>query len=445
MVSRPCHNRLTRAARTACRTLMDDVSTPSDQPALASMLREAFGAGTPIYPVGGGTSLGFGLPIARPGTELSLANLNRVVDYPARDMTITVEAGIAMAALASTLVAERQRLPIDVPQSERATLGGVIATNFSGPLRYGHGTIRDYVIGISAVDGRGVPFKGGGRVVKNVAGYDFCKLLVGSLGTLAVITQVTLKVKPIPERTALVGCRVKSFDHAERLLAGMVSSETRPCALEIVSGPAWGDDSALEPLAPGELGHLIVALEGTEPEVEWMTGTLLKELASHGAQGFVVADDRSAGLWSRLREFPAAVGQTSLSAAPGALADKNVCPTLVLKANVPPSRTVEMIRLMREAVSDCSIQAHAGNGIVLARFPTFAAGGVSRILIGRLQPAAQNAGGNLIVFSSTIGGELTRQAVWGAASGSAMLMEAVKRQFDPKNLLNPGRFVYANP
>ncbi len=405
---------------------MPDASIPPDQSALAAAVREAFAAGTPVYPVGGGTSLGYGLPITRPGIELSLAKLNRVVDYPARDMTITVEAGITMAALAAALAAERQRLPIDMPQAERATLGGVIATNFSGPLRYGHGTIRDYVIGISAVDGRGVPFKGGGRVVKNVAGYDFCKLLVGSLGTLGVITQVTLKVKPIPERTALVGCRVKDFDHVERMLAGMVSSETRPCAIEFVAGPEWSDDSALEPLAPGEFGHLIAALEGTEPEVEWMTRTLLSELVSHGAHGFVVADDRSAGLWLRLREFPATEA------------------TLVLKANVPPSRTVEMIRLLREATPDCSIQAHAGNGIVLARFPTFAAGGVSRILIGRLQPAAQNAGGNLIVLSSTLGGELTRQAVWGAASGSAMLMEAVKRQFDPKNMLNPGRFVYAN-
>jgi glycolate oxidase FAD binding subunit len=403
---------------------MFDMITPAGQAALVAAVRDAHAAGTPIYPIGGATSLGFGLPITRPGIELSLANLNRVVDYPARDMTITVEAGITTAALAQALAAERQRLPIDVPQADRATLGGVIATNFSGPLRYAHGTIRDYVIGISAVDGRGVPFKGGGRVVKNVAGYDFCKLLVGSLGTLGVITQVTLKVKPMPEKTALVGCRVKDSDHAERLLAALVKSETSPSAIELVVGPAWSDDPALEPMNPGELGHLIVALEGTEPEVEWMTGTLLNELAAHGTRGFSVADDRSGDLWSRLREFPATEA------------------TLVLKANVPPSRTVEMIRLLREASSDCSIQAHAGNGIVLARFPALPAGGISRILIGRLQPAAQNVGGNLIVLSSTLGGELTRQAVWGAPSGSAMLMEAVKRQFDPKNLLNPGRFVY---
>ncbi len=281
------------------------------------------------------------------------------------------------------------------------------------------------MIGISAVDGRGVPFKGGGRVVKNVAGYDFCKLLTGSFGTLGIITQATLKVKPMPQRTALVGCRVTNFDQAGRLLACFVTSDIRPVAIEFIAGPAWNDDPALEPSAPGEFGHLIVALEGTEPEVEWMKAVLLAELASQGVQGFVVADDRAAGLWDRLREFPAAEA------------------VLVLKANVPPSHTVELIRLLRDAATDCSVQAHAGNGIVIARFPTFPPGGVSRILVGRLQPVAQTAGGNLIVLSSTLGGELTRQAVWGAAAGSAMLMEAVKRQFDPKNLLNPGRFVYS--
>ena len=106
-----------------------------------------------------------------------------VVDYPARDMTITVEAGITMRELAAELAAQGQRLPIDAPAGwTMATLGGVVATATSGPRRYGQGTIRDYVIGISAVDGRGVPFKAGGRVVKNVAGYDFCKLLTGSRG-----------------------------------------------------------------------------------------------------------------------------------------------------------------------------------------------------------------------------------------------------------------------
>ena len=141
---------------------------------------------------------------ARPGHGLDLTGLSKIVDYTPRDMTILVEAGVRMADLAATLAAEGQQLPIDVPRAAEATIGGVVATNWNGPRRYGHGTIRDYVIGIHAVDGRGVPFKGGGRVVKNVAGYDFCKLLTGSLGTLGVITQLALKVKPLPEQSETV-------------------------------------------------------------------------------------------------------------------------------------------------------------------------------------------------------------------------------------------------
>src|SRR5213080_4825887 len=106
--------------------------SPASQPEVASAVRNAFETTTPIYPIGGGTSLDFGLPAKEPGIGLSLAKLNRIVDYPARDMTVTVEAGVTMKALADLLATERQRLPIDVPQAERATIGGVIATNWNG-------------------------------------------------------------------------------------------------------------------------------------------------------------------------------------------------------------------------------------------------------------------------------------------------------------------------
>ena len=143
-------------------------------------------------------------------------------------MTILVEAGVRMADLAATLAAEGQQLPIDVPRASEATIGGVVATNWNGPRRYGHGTVRDYVIGIHAVDGRGVAFKGGGRVVKNVAGYDFCKLLTGSLGTLGVITQLAFKVKPQPECTAAVIADCANLSIAEKALDRLAILESPP-------------------------------------------------------------------------------------------------------------------------------------------------------------------------------------------------------------------------
>ena len=145
-----------------------------------------------------------------------------------------------VAKLGELLAGSRQRLPIDVPQASESTIGGVVATAISGPRQYAYGTIRDYLIGVRAVDGRGVPFAGGGRVVKNAAGYDMCRLMVGSLGTLGVVTQVTLKVHPLAETTAMVICDVPDLQTAERLLAALVHTKTMPVAVELVDRPGLG-------------------------------------------------------------------------------------------------------------------------------------------------------------------------------------------------------------
>jgi glycolate oxidase FAD binding subunit len=343
-----------------------------------------------------------------------------VTDYPPRDMTITVESGITMAELARVLAREGQRLPVDVPHADRATLGGFIATNHSGPLRYGHGTIRDYVIGIAAVDGRGRTFHGGGRVVKNVAGYDFCKLLVGSLGTLGVVTQVTLKVKPLAAAKAVVACGVADWDMAERLLAGLVRSATTPAYIELLSGPEWSDGAGTEDVA-----RLVVGVEGTAAEVEWMRCTLVEELRAEHAAPRELEPEQSQSLRHRLTQFTAESGSP-----------------LVLKASVRPSGVTRFIRTLLEVDANASIQAHAGNGIVVARLSRFSAADVSRQLIGTLQPAAASLGGHVVVLSADPSLDLTRQARWGSPGASVDLMQAIKRQFDPSDVLNRGRFVY---
>ncbi len=407
------------------RPLADTV-TPADPAELVETVREAFADGTPIYPLGGKTSLDFGLPPKATGHGLSLQGLKRLIDYPARDMTITVEAGISIDALAGTLAKENQRLPIDLPNAHRATLGGVIATNTSGARRYNCGTIRDYIIGITAVDGRGTLFHGGGRVVKNVAGYDFCKLLVGSLGTLAVITQVTLRVKPIPACSRFVTCRMRDWPMAERILAALVTSQTTPAAIELLAGPAWRSDNALGSLADRERAHMLIGLEGTEAEVDWMGSTLWNELRKLGVAAEILPDHYSEDLWRRLAQFPVD-GKSSL----------------VVKAALRPSSTVEFMRLVEEIDPKGSIQSHAGSGVVIARFADVTADGVSKLLVGKLQPAAAESGGHVTVLSCTSPGELTRQCWWGSLGEAAGVMGEVKRQFDPKDLLNRGRFIYS--
>jgi glycolate oxidase FAD binding subunit len=399
---------------------------PATQDELVAAVSAAYEAGMPLYSIGGGTSLDFGLPAKAQGRGLSLEKLNRVIDYPARDMTITVEAGITMKYLADTLAKERQRLPIDVPQAEKATIGGVIATNWNGPRRYGEGTLRDYVIGIHAVDGRGMPFKGGGRVVKNVAGYDFCKLLTGSLGTLGVITQVTLRLKPIPEHSALVACGLPDGVAAEKLLAALVTSQTRPTVIELLAGPIWDDDPTLQSLERPSAAplYLVVGLEGTALEVEYMVRQLTDEWRALGVAVPLVVGE-GASLWQRLVEFSAA-GQSPL----------------VVKANVTPSGTTSVIDASRALDVQCSIQAHAGNGAIIIKFANFPGGGLSRALVGNLQPVATKFKGNVVVLSNPSGSEMTHQSVWGVTDAPLWLMTEVKRKFDPKDILNRGRFVY---
>jgi len=399
---------------------------PGDQAELAAIVREAYVAETPLYIVGGGTSLDYGLPARDPGTALSTVSLNRVVDYPARDLTVTVEAGLTIRALAELLAKERQRLPIDVPQADRATIGGVIATNFNGPRRYGQGTIRDHVIGITAVDGRGETFKGGGRVVKNVAGYDFCKLLTGSLGTLGVITQVTLKLKPMVEQSRLMACAVPDAESAERMLAALSASKSTPVAVELLAGPAWDQNRYLAAVGKAPAGgmYVVVGLEGTAAEVEWMCGQLSDEWSELDVEmPFPLGS--SAELWRDLVEFPA-------------LGDS----PLVLKASVVPSGTAAMVSAARRIDPQVSVQAHAGNGVAILKFSSFPSEGLSRALVGNLQPTAARYHGSISVLSNPSGNEMTHQSAWGGLGAPFDLMSEVKRRFDPKDLLNRGRFVY---
>ena len=403
------------------------VFEPESADEVCKFVRTAAEQGTAIYPIGGGTSLCYGLPARTGGIGISLRLMDQIVDYPASDMTITVGSGMTVARFDKTLAEHGQRMPVDVPQRETATLGGVVATNFSGPRRYGCGTLRDYLIGIEAVDAHGEKFKGGGRVVKNVAGYDFCRLLIGSLGTLGIITQLTFKLRPVVGDSRIVACGLRDWVHAERLLAALVESPTTPTAIEVVSGPDWHADETLGDLFGADLvAVLLVGLEGTSAEVTWMLDTLRAEwnaLDTRIAECFTGA--AAAELWDRLAEFPALPESA-----------------LVLKATTVPSAVTEFARQVVEMDAGCSLQCHAGDGVTIMRFSEFPADGLARSLLARLAPLASQSRGNVTILSNASGAEMTHQSVWSGIDAPFDLMTAVKREFDPRNLLNPGRFVY---
>jgi glycolate oxidase FAD binding subunit len=394
------------------------VVQPTSAAELADAVRQAAADGHAVYPVGGRTLLGYGQPPARPGIALDLRGLADVLDYPARDMTITVQAGITLAALREVLAAENQRLPLDAPHAERATLGGLLATNTSGPRRLGCGTARDYVIGISVVNDDGQEVKAGGRVVKNVAGYDLCKLYVGSLGTLGVISQVTLKLRPCPERTALLTlpCRAEEVGP---LLDRLHGSRTRPVCVELLNPAAA---RGIDPEACGSSWAVLVGYEDNADAVTWQVQQLIRELCP-GCQVSARVDGAAAPLWRRLVEFPARDGTA-----------------LTFKANVLPSAVagfcVEASRLREPLL----LQAHAGNGIVIGHAAGELTAERAVSLVQALRELAVAGRGQVVVLSCPAGWK-QRLSVWGPGRSDWALMRTVKEKLDPRRLFNPGRFV----
>jgi glycolate oxidase FAD binding subunit len=392
---------------------------------------------TPVYPIGGGTRLGYGVRAKQPGLGLSLARMTALIDYPARDLTVTVEAGMTVAELARRLAAQRQWLPLDVPQPERSTLGGLIAANTFGPRRYRWGTVRDYLLGFTAVDGRGQSFSGGGRVVKNAAGYNMPRLLVGSLGTLAVITQVTLMVRPIPETSALLVADLGGPDQAESLIGSLARTKTLPSAAQWLIGPAWHRLPCIASQPRLGLGRLLVGLEGQQADVDWMIGQLRQEWNEAGrCTPAVVCGSCCDELWRVLAE---GLPQSEPDRAGQDLAGDH--PSLLLEVHVPPARVAAAVRSLLDADPQASIQAYVGNGVIAGRL-AFARAESVTASCRQLRTALAALEGSLVVLESLAGEELGREAIWGPPGDGQRVMEAVKRQFDPQGILNPGRFIF---
>ena len=367
------------------------VKRPATVAELCGIVKEARAAKQGIYPIGGMTTLDVGLPTLKPGIAVDTTKLKQVIDYPARDMTITVQAGITISALQAALAKEGQWLPIDVPTPELATLGGAIAVNQSGPRRFGYGTLRDYVIGISFVTDDGVEVKAGGRVVKNVAGYDLMKLQIGAVGTLGVISQVTLKVKPKPEASAAVvfGCGADSVGAVLDLLH---NSPSRPVVVELLNAAAWQAAGVSPSVASDWV--FAVGFEEKAATVAWQRSTLLDELKSAKAIGVAEVADGSK-LWSAI---------TGLQLRHES---KNI-----RKLGVLPSKVADEI-----VKQSGLVHAHALSGVIWQHGEGSTEGATIRRVPGKKQGLP----------------------VWGKPTPDWELMRHVKKTLDPDNVFNPGR------
>ncbi|MCS6850623.1 MAG: FAD-binding oxidoreductase [Gemmataceae bacterium] len=387
---------------------------------LGDIVRQAATQGEAVYPLGGRTFLHLGRPPTRSGRAVDLRRLNQIIDYPARDMTVTVQAGMSVAALQQLLASERQRLPVDVPCAAQATLGGALAVNASGPRRLGFGTFRDYVIGITVVNDQGHEAKAGGRVVKNVAGYDLCKLHIGALGTLGIITQVTFKVRPLPEQQALVlvGCGTATLP---TLLDQLHASRSRPIAVDVLNAPAARLVLGSEPSLPW---LVVVGFEDHAEVVRWQVDRLGQELACCPEYHPEVIDGPAGtAVWKGLVDFVARPE-----------------PVMTFKANLLPHAVAAFCRETNDLLEQPLIQAHAGSGIVIGHVVGDLTLERAGPMLTMLRTAATGAGGNLIVVRCPPSWKASLP-VWGAPRGDGWLMRQVKKALDPHHVFNPGRFL----
>jgi glycolate oxidase FAD binding subunit len=209
---------------------------PADEQETAEIVCSANETGQAVIPTGGGTKLDWGNPPRKADVLLSMRRQNRVIEHAWADLTVTVEAGCTIADLQRTLAEHGQRLAIDPLWPDGATIGGVLSTNDSGALRLGYGSLRDLIIGVTLVLADGTVAKSGGKVVKNVAGYDLPKLATGALGTLGVITRAVFRLHPLPRNTRTLAITTADATESERVVLAILGAQLTPAAVQVRNG-----------------------------------------------------------------------------------------------------------------------------------------------------------------------------------------------------------------
>ena len=373
---------------------------PSDLASASALVRIARAHSHQVVPIGSGTKRDWEGPSAGPTIEMDTKGLSRIVAYEPADMTVEVEAGITLAKLTQELVKNGHRLTLDPPHTDRATVGGVLATNDSGPIRLGFGTARDVTIGMSMIEQDGVIIRSGGRVVKNVAGYDLHKLYIGSFGTLGPIATVTFKLSPVAEAQGLVVIRPLDAADAERIIGSILAGETRPTMIELLNARAA---SAIE--RDGCL-TLVIGFEENADAVRWQCRRV-----GDAFGGDVLTEVDSPALYHRLRELAGAPAEVSFKAT---LLSSAVA-TFVERASRWPTRLI----------------ARAGNGIVYGLLDDAIEDSAWR----ELEEAAVAGQGNLQVRGSVP--VLANR--FGRHRADAYLSVAIQKGFDPDATFAPER------
>lgn len=411
----------TLAQITAERTLPQAVVYPTSEAQLAEVMACAHQNQWRVLPCGSGSKLTWGGLAHGVDLVISTARLNQIIDHAVGDMTLTAQAGLTLAELAPKLAAVNQFLPIDPAYPSRATLGGIVATADAGSLRQRYGGVRDMLIGLSLVRYDGQIAKAGGRVVKNVAGYDLMKLFTGSYGSLGIISQLTFRLFPVQETSKTL---VISGNMAEiqTLTAAVRRSSLTPVALDLLS-PAL-----TAALGGPESFTLAARFQSIAPGVEEQL-SVLRQLVPAGLEVKELAETEDQTFWGQANRhlFPA-------EATVSATADSA---TVKAKIGLLPTAACNLLAHLQQVTPGHLARIHASSGIGTVCLDAATA---PPDLLKKLRSLCTESQGYLAILEASPDLKQTCD-VWGDVGPALALMKAVKTQFDPQQKLSPGRFV----
>jgi len=381
------------------------VVSPGTQQELAAVLACANEAGVSVIPRGGGTKLDWGNAPAHVGIILSTLHLNRVSEHAWADLTVVVEGGCTLKALQDALSQHGQRLAIDVLWPERSTVGGVLSTNDSGAFRLRYGALRDLIIGVTVALPDGTLASSGGKVVKNVAGYDLPKLATGALGTLGVITRAIFRLHPLCRETLTLSFTAPSIEKIQNIILAVQDSTLAHSALQIRCAG------------------------GQQPEAD------------------ILFEATPAGLAAQKQKLQEMLGGLAVQASPGTpwsakqrLWDSADNSTAIAKLSVLPTQIAATVRELEKVLGPSSLDwqlAMQATGIGWLGISN--ATESMKAILQELRRFVENNGGFLVLLRKPPG--LESLDAWGGPGDAIDVMRALKRELDPKAALNPGRFV----
>ena len=384
------------------------ICTPATADQMAAAVKICCESSAAIAPCGGRTAMSLGNPLRTYDVAIKTTRLNRLIEHDHANLTATVQSGMTLNALQAALAPQKQFVPVDPPLPERTTLGGIIAANLNGPRRSSYGSVRDLVIGMKIVLASGEIIKAGGKVVKNVAGYDMCKLFTGSLGTLGIITEATLRVAPVPAHSNTVTA-TGTWAQVVECTRQLIRTKLLPTAVYLLNNAtaSW---------------RLTVRFDGFAESVTRQTDDLIEAAQGQGLTQEVIDGEKQQQHWQVIADLP--VSQERL----------------VLRLTAPRGALMQMISTIVDWTNNESAAAICADVAMGTLWLVLPSNYESFGLFPRLLTLAQQHRGHVVMFAAPT--QLKKSIdVWGPTAPAHVLMRKIKQEFDPMGVLNPGRYV----